>query len=73
MPRTTRTNVQAGLNLGVQPSGPRAHRERPDAYNYIILMSDGVANVDATDPFGILETAPRRGRTGTRCASSPSA
>ena len=29
-------------------------RERPDAYNYIILMSDGVANVDATDPFAIL-------------------
>ena len=29
----------------------------PDAYNYIILMSDGVANVDATDPFAILESA----------------
>ena len=32
-------------------------RERPDAYNYIILMSDGVANVNATDPFAILESA----------------
>ncbi len=51
------TNVQAGLNLGVQLAD-RARQERPDAYNYIILMSDGVANVDATDPFAILEGAP---------------
>ena len=50
------TNVQAGLNLGVRLAD-QVRRERPDAYNYIILMSDGVANVDATDPFGILETA----------------
>ena len=50
------TNVQAGLNLGVRLAD-RARIERPDAYNYIILMSDGVANVDATDPFAILETA----------------
>ena len=51
------TNVQAGLDLGVQlASGAR--RERPDAYNYIILMSDGVANVDATNPFAILESSP---------------
>ncbi len=50
------TNVQAGLNLGVQLAD-RARREWPDAYNYIILMSDGVANVDATDPFAILESA----------------
>ena len=50
------TNVQAGLNLGVQLAD-RVRIARPDAYNYIILMSDGVANVDATDPFGILETA----------------
>ena len=35
----------------------RARRDNPDAYNYIILMSDGVANVDATDPFAILEAA----------------
>ena len=50
------TNVQAGLNLGVE----MAHRiryERPDAYNYIVLMSDGVANVDATNPFAILDSA----------------
>ncbi|MCY3880492.1 MAG: von Willebrand factor type A domain-containing protein [Chloroflexi bacterium] len=50
------TNVQAGLNLGVELAA-EARRERPDAFNYIILMSDGVANVDATDPFAILETA----------------
>ena len=50
------TNVQAGLDLGVQLAD-RARRVRPDAYNYIILMSDGVANVDATDPFAILEAA----------------
>ena len=43
------TNVQAGLNLGVQLAN-RARLERPSAYNYVILMSDGVANVDATNP-----------------------
>ncbi len=48
------TNVQAGLDLGAQLAD-RARRERPDAHNYVILMSDGVANVDATDPFAILE------------------
>ena len=53
------TNVQAGLDLGVQMAH-RIRRERPDAYNYIILMSDGVANVDATDPFAILESASDR-------------
>ncbi len=51
------TNVQAGLNLGVRLAD-EARRERPDAFNYIILMSDGVANVDATNPFAILESAP---------------
>ena len=50
------TNVQAGLNLGVELAAA-ARRERPDAFNYVILMSDGVANVDATDPFAILESA----------------
>ena len=50
------TNVQAGLDLGVQLAD-QARRERPGAFNYIILMSDGVANVDATDPFAILESA----------------
>ena len=53
---TGATNVQAGLNLGVKLADA-ARRERPDAYNYVILMSDGVANVDATNPFAILETA----------------
>ena len=50
------TNVQAGLDVGVWLAD-EIRRGRPDAYNYIILMSDGVANVDATDPFAILESA----------------
>ena len=50
------TNVQAGLDLGVELADD-ARRRRPDAYNYVILMSDGVANVDATNPFAILESA----------------
>ncbi len=58
------TNVQAGLDLGVQLAD-RARWERPDAHNYVILMSDGVANVDATDPFGILETV------GDRASDNP--
>ena len=53
------TNVQAGLNRAVQLA-EQARRDRPDAFNYIILMSDGVANVDATNPFAILESAPDR-------------
>ena len=53
------TNVQAGLDIGVRLAD-RMRRERPDAYNYIILMSDGVANVDATDPFAILESVSDR-------------
>ncbi len=50
------TNVQAGLNLGVQLAH-QMRTERPDALNYIMLFSDGVANVDATNPFVILDTA----------------
>ena len=50
------TNVQAGLDLGVRLAH-EARRERPDAHNYVILMSDGVANVNATNPFAILESA----------------
>ncbi len=53
------TNVQAGLDLGVRLAD-RARSENPHAYNYVILMSDGVANVDATDPFAILESAGDR-------------
>ena len=56
------TNVQAGLDLAVQLAD-RIRRERPDSYNYIILMSDGVANVDATDPFAILRSADDRDDT----------
>ena len=61
---TSSTNVQAGLDLGLWLAGGMRH-ERPDAINYIILMSDGVANVDATDPFAILEA------TGDREPSNP--
>ena len=58
------TNVQSGLDLGLQlAAGVRA--ERPDAINYVILMSDGVANVDATDPFAILDA------TGDRDPANP--
>ena len=53
---TGSTNVQAGLDEGVWLAD-RARSQNPNAYNYIILMSDGVANVDATDPFAILESA----------------
>ncbi len=53
------TNVQAGLDLGVRLAH-EARLERPDAHNYVILMSDGVANVDATNPFAILESAHDR-------------
>ena len=50
---TGRTNVQAGLDEGMRLAG-QAAEQRPQALNYVILMSDGVANVDATDPFRIL-------------------
>ena len=52
---TGSTNVQAGLDEGVWLAD-QARRQNPNAYNYIILMSDGVANVDATNPFAILES-----------------
>ena len=61
---TNSTNVQAGLDLGVELAD-QLRRERPDAYNYVILMSDGVANVDATDPFRILR------RVGDRDDQNP--
>ena len=41
----------------------QARRQRSEAYNYVVLMSDGVANVDATNPFGILESAGDYNRT----------
>ena len=49
------TNVQAGLDFGVRLADTM-RRERPEALNYVVLMSDGVANVNATDPFAILES-----------------
>ncbi len=62
-PRSS-TNVQAGLDLGVELAD-EMRRDRPGSYNYIILMSDGVANVDATDPFKILR------RVGDRDDQNP--
>ena len=56
------TNVQAGLDLGMKLAD-QARRQRAEAYNYVVLMSDGVANVDATNPFGILESAGDYNRT----------
>ena len=53
------TNVQAGLDLAVEIAD-YMRRQNPSAYNYVILMSDGVANVDATNPFAILESAEDR-------------
>ena len=53
------TNVQAGLDRGVELAA-QMRRQRPDAFNYIVLMSDGVANVDATDPFAILRQSGDR-------------
>ncbi len=53
------TNVQAGLDLGVEIAD-YMRLKNPGAYNYVILMSDGVANVDATNPFAILESAEDR-------------
>ena len=58
------TNVQAGLDRGVELAA-RMRWQRPDAFNYIVLMSDGVANVDATDPFAIL------GRSGDLQEGNP--
>ena len=47
------TNVQEGLDEALWLAD-RARDENPDAVNYIFLLSDGVANVDATNPFAIL-------------------
>jgi Ca-activated chloride channel family protein len=56
--------VQAGLNQGLLLA-QQARSDNPRALNYLILMSDGVANVDATDPFAILDHA------GAQEAQSP--
>ena len=61
---TGSTNVQAGLNQGLLLA-QQARSDNPRALNYLILMSDGVANVDATDPFAILDHA------GAQEAQSP--
>lgn len=47
------TNVQEGLDEALWLAD-HARKENPEAVNYVILFSDGVANVNATDPFAIL-------------------
>ena len=47
------TNVQAGLDEALWLANDARHNN-PDAVNYVILFSDGVANINATDPFAIL-------------------
>ena len=47
------TNVQAGLDEALWLAD-QIRRSNPEAVNYVILFSDGVANVNATDPFQIL-------------------
>ena len=47
------TNVQAGLDEGLWLAD-QVRRDNPNAVNYVVLLSDGVANVNATDPFAIL-------------------
>ena len=41
------------------------------AHNYVILMSDGVANVDATNPFAILESVGDRESAGDYDNANP--
>ncbi len=48
------TNVQAGLDEGLEMAY-QARADNPGTINYLILFSDGVANVDATNPFAILD------------------
>jgi len=50
------TNVEAGLALGYDVAEAAF---RADAINRVILCSDGVANVGATDPAAILERVGR--------------
>lgn len=40
----------------------RLRRERSGAYNYIVLFSDGGANVKSADPFAILRGRRSGGR-----------
>lgn len=47
------TNVQAGLDEGLWMAN-QVRQSNPEAINYVFLMSDGIANVDATRPFSIL-------------------
>lgn len=55
------TNAEAGLRLGYEEAR-RAFR--PGAVNRIVLCSDGVANVGATDPEALLERVGDEARRG---------
>jgi len=55
------TNAEAGLLLGYEEAR-RAFR--PGAVNRIVLCSDGVANVGATDPEALLERVGEEARRG---------
>jgi len=55
------TNAEAGLLLGYEEAR-RAFR--PGAVNRIVLCSDGVANVGATDPEALLERVGKEARSG---------
>ena len=46
------TNVQAGLDEGLWLAD-QVRRDNPNAIHYVVLLSDGVANVNATDPLAI--------------------
>jgi Ca-activated chloride channel family protein len=50
------TNAEAGLTAGYQMA---VRHFRDDAVNRVVLCSDGVANVGATGPQGILDTVSR--------------
>jgi Ca-activated chloride channel homolog len=55
------TNAEAGIRLGYDVAG---RSFRPGAINRILLCSDGVANVGATGPEGILERIQREAKRG---------
>ena len=55
------TNAEAGLRLGYEEAR-RAFR--PGAVNRVVLCSDGVANVGATDPQALLERVGEEARDG---------
>lgn len=53
--------VRAAVDLADRQAD-RLRRERSGAYNYIVLFSDGGANVKSADPFAILRGRRSGGR-----------